>query len=235
MRSGLALNHQISFATGFPDAEVSWQVKNMAGTVVGSGATAPDPGAVSFTIEIPPTANTLPVGVVLAGRDLTWSYTTSSRTESGAFRYQVEAQLPFFASERGVRNMLGIAEVEDLSDEDIGLVRAYLEFENTVGAAALASMVSGSVYNTMKIAEGIEAQAGLRLLPTLQVRVAKRETSGTNQYDRGDIDWEILGAQLAATVLSAAILVNPELDVPSSSTTSLLTVVTPATDLFPDG
>lgn len=64
-----------------------------------------------------------------------------------------------------------------------------------------------------------------------RIPVGGSDTSGTYRYDRGPLGC----TKLAATPLSAAILVNPELDVPSSSTTSLLTVVTPATDLFPDG
>lgn len=237
MRSGLPLSHIISFASGYPDANVTWQLLDNAGTVKSSGAIDPDPGAVSASVEVLASANTLGTGQMLGGRELLWNYTSSLQTISGSYRYQLEGQIPFLATEQGVRNMLGIAEVEDLSDEDIALVRGYLEFQNLVGTSALATFTtdSASSYALMKISEAIEAQAAWRLVPTLQVRVAKRETSGTNQYDRGDIEWDKIEARLAAKVLDAAILVDPLLDVASPSTSSLVTLVTPANDLFPDG
>lgn len=235
MRAGLPLSHVISFASGEPDANVSWQLTDTAGAVKQSGAVNPAPGAVSQTIEILALSNTLAVGQLLGSRDLTWSYSVAGVAVSDSVRYQLEGQVPFFASESGVRNMLGLHEVEDLSDEDIALVRGYMQFEKLVGAATLVPFLSGTSYDMMLISEGIEAQTALRLLPTLQVRVAKRESSGTNQYDRQDIDWLSIEASLAARVRAAAVLIDPVLDVASSSSSALLVLVTPNFDLFPDG
>lgn len=235
MRAGQPLSHVISFASGEPDADVSWQLLDTAGTVKQSGVLSSAPGAVSGTIDILALSNTLPNGQLLGSRDLTWSYTVGGISVNGSVRYQLEGTVPFFASEAGVRNMLGLGEVEDLSDEDIALVRGYLEFEQLVGAAKLAPLLSGSGYEMMIISEGIEAQAALRLLPTLQVRVAKRETSGTNQYDRQDIDWVGIQTALATKVRAASIVVDPALDVVSSSSSALLVLVTPNFNLFPDG
>ncbi len=235
MRAGFPLSHVISFASGEPDANVTWQLLDTAGAVKQTGVLNPAPGAVSGTIEISALSNTLAGGQLLGSRDLSWSYAVGGVTVNGSFRYQLEGPVPFFASENGVRNMLGIDGVEDLSDEDIALVRGYLEFEQIVGASALAPFLSGTSYQMMLISEGIEAQAALRLVPTLQVRVAKRETSGTNQYDRGEIDWLDIQASLAARVSAAAVIIDPSLDVPGSGSSALLVLVTPNFDLFPDG
>lgn len=235
MRAGLPLNHSISFASGSPDAGVSWQLRDTAGTVVQSATLTPVVGAVSATIDITALSNTLASGQLLGSRDLTWSYAISGATTNGSFRYQLEGAVPFFATEDGVRNMLGLGEVEDLSDEDIALLRGYLEFEQLVGATTLTTFLTGTSYQMMMISEGIEAQAAIRLLPSLQVRVAKRETSGTNQYDRQEIDWGAIQATLAGKVNAAVAVVNPLLEVSRAASGSLLQLVTPSFDLFPDG
>lgn len=235
MRAGFPLSHLISFASGSPDAEVSWQLRNTGGTLIQSGTFTPADGAISAAIEITMAGNLLANGQLLGSRDLTWTYAVGGATMSDSFRYQLEGAVPFFATSDGVRNMLGLGQVEDLSDEDIALVRGYLEFEQLVGATKLATMLTGTSYQMMIISEGIEAQAAMRLLPTLQVRVAKRETSGTNQYDRQEIDWVAIQAALAGKINAAAIVVDATLEVTRIASGALLQLVTPSYDLFPDG
>src|SRR3546814_17448998 len=59
------------------------------------------------------------------------------------------------------------------------------------------------------VANGIEALAGLAVLDTLQVRVAKMESSGTNEYQRFTIDWDLLRNKLQGLVSKATDLLDP--------------------------
>jgi hypothetical protein len=207
---GQRLTHLISFATGFPDAAVSWQVHDTAGNLVTSGSFTPASGAVSAIITVPGSANTLGSGVVYGTRDLSWSYTAGSLAQAGELRYSIEARLPFGIQRDGVRTKLGV-EAHELPDDQIGMVRAYLAFQERVSSDLLDTFADASAYEQLVIADGIEAAAALALIPTMQVRLASKEANGTNQYQRADIDWAAVQGFLQGLIDDAVGLVNPAL------------------------
>lgn len=229
MRSGTAFTHLVEFV-GAVDGDLTWTLTDAAGGAVSNGTISPATGAVSAVIAVPALDNTLGVGERLGARELAWSYSVASVTQTGFAQYRLEARIPFAVTAEGVRTKLGLGDIDDLRDEEIPLMRTYLTFEDRVGAVALAA-VSGDLA-TLLVVDALEAGAALLLLPTLQVRVAAKESSGTNQYARGKIDWETLRGELLATVQLGEGVVNTALE-PGNNGVSLLQLVTPDVDLFP--
>jgi hypothetical protein len=221
VRSGQSYSHLVEF-TELGAPTLTWVLRDEEGTQVSTGTITLAAEALSVDILIPALANTLDVGALWGSRDLSWSYGTSH----GEFRYGLEALIPFGASPAGVRTKLGLGPVDDLTDEEIPLLKAYLALAATVTLTGITDDLI-----KIRVRDAIEAQAGLELLPTLQVRVSQKESSGTNQFARADVDWDKLAENLQNLVLEAYVAINPAFSLNSS--TSLLTLVTPDTDLFP--
>lgn len=222
MKSGLPRTEVILFEGGIPDGDIAY---TLTGGI--TGTVTPEANSVSASITITAPQNTLANGSLTGFRELNWSYLSGGQTVSGSTRWTLEGTIPFGVSEDGVRQKLGL---EELTNEEIPLIKGYLEFQNKLGASTLAALESTSDYNQVLLIDAIEASAALYLLPTLQVRVAKTETSGTNTYTRQNIDWAMLEARLQAYVSKATTAL-------SSTTTSVFSLfsVTEAVSLFPDG
>ena len=154
-------------------------------------------------------------------RELSWSYLSGGATVSGSARWTLEGAIPFGAREDGVRQKLGLDNSADLPDSEIPLMKGYLKFQSLMGASALTALETTTDYNQVLIIDAIEASAALYLLPTLQIRVAKTETSGTNTYTRQNIDWEMLEARLQSYVSEAVETVGSS---PTSNSISMFIV-----------
>lgn len=228
MKSGVAHTVTVPLDQGFPDGAVSWVLVGVA-----SGTVTPSVGAVSINIQITPLNNTLGVGEMLGFRELQWSYAVSAIAISGYARWTLEGSIPFGVSEAGVRKKLGIDTEADLSDADINLIHAYLNLQNDVGASALTAQETGTSFNKLTVIDAIEALAALELLPTMQIRVAKSENSGTNAYTRQNIDWQILADNLNNYVSKATDLLAPVTE--TAGDTLFLTTTSNQGTLFPDG
>lgn len=231
MRSGQAYTKIIPFDAGLPDGVVSYTLSEN-GTTLSTGTVTPAAGAVSVILPISGALNTLTSGQVLGHRDLVWSYLSSSIAVNGNERYSLEAALPFGVSPAGVRQKLGVDEAADLPDEQIPLIRAYLQFQAQATAASvtLSTFQTADSYSQLLIADAIEAMAALELIPTLQVRLAQRETSGTNAYERQKIDWTTLRAQLGIFVSQGLAIALPTTLVVGGE---LFLLSTPSVALFP--
>ena len=228
MRSGQALPYLVELV-GVPVGNLAWSLANEDGTNIASGTVVPAVGAISLTIPVTSGNNTLS-GTLWGSRDLTWSYTVGAELIYGEHRYSLEGRVPFGVTPGGVRTKLGLTADQDLVDDEIPLLKAYLLFQDRVGSVALTA-VTGDI-GKLIVREALEASAALELLPTLQVRVAQRESSGTNQYVRGDVEWDKLEQVLRQLIAVGEVLVNPDLE-PVSNGISLLQVASPDTDLFP--
>jgi hypothetical protein len=225
MRAGQPLSHPISFASGLPEANVSWEVFTTAGDSVAGGEFEPAAGAVSGVINIPGIYNELGEDERYAVRDLVWSYTVDGLSQYGEHRFTLEGPLPFGVRREGVRSKLGVA-AADVPDEDINLIRAYLQFQTQVTSDLLLPFTTGASYYQLIIADAIEALAALALIPTMAVRIAKSESSGTNQFARDKVDWAAIGAYLEGLVSTGQIAVNPTLD-PSVSGGAIFLLTAP--------
>lgn len=228
IRSGLAHSVPVLFENGLPDGDVTWSLFDTAGAQLATG-TAPVPdGAVSTSIGIDASLNTLAADVLSGTRDLDWHYTVGGTLINGTQRYSIEARPPFGASNDGVRAKLGLT-AEDLPDGEISLIAAYRYLRTTAGILNVAAITDNGGDNDAVLREAVEAFAALALLPTLPLRVALSESSGTNQYKRQEIDWTALEGPLSALVDAGITLALPSYD-PLANSAALFVLATPATD-----
>lgn len=224
VRSATAASFPVLFASGPPDADVTWRLSGHDG-LIEAGTVAVPAGAVSVALRASALNNTLAAGQLFAYRDLEWSYDVAGVVINGETRYTVEARLPIGVTTDGVRRKLGV-DVNDLPDSDISLVKAYISFRDAVTAEVL-----DAAPESFTIIDAIEAQAALDVLPTMTVRVAAAEESGTDKYKRQDIDWSAIAVGLADMVSGGIAALDPTYD-PTVTFGSLLILAGPSTDAY---
>lgn len=230
LRTGLAATHLVTFATGHPDGDVTWQVLDSDGLEIDAGSVTPAAGAVSVLLPVSPEVTELPVGSLQKVIDLVWSYTSNGAAVNGEARYTVEARLELGISADGVRRKLGVTRSE-LPDSEISLVSAYLVFVDTVTEARFLAARGLSPLTDMRARDAVEAMAALALIPTMPVRIARSESSGTNEFSRQNVDWTGIADELMALIDHGLSAVDPTYD-PTATNGSLLLLATPATDPF---
>lgn len=217
MIDGLPYSRLVSFDDGAPDGAINWVLRDVAGTQIATGTFTPPVGAVSASINVPAANNTRAGGAPLRiTRVLTWSYLTGGATRAGRERYFVEGSIPFPVSEDGVRNLLG-APSHNLTGDEIDLIGAYWRIEDEAGAANLLTFASTDGPSATVIARGIEASAALEVLLTMPARLAQKESSGTDTFQRGLVDWALLQTRLEQLVRTAVSLVNAQLEFDTGS------------------
>lgn len=230
VRSGLALTIPVLFSSGAPDGPVSWRLLDGTGAELATGVAAATAEDVSINLTIAASYNRLPAGALFGSRDFEWSYTTGGIVVNDEVRYSIEARAPFGASNAGVRAKLGV-EPKDLPDGDISLIRAFVGFRDIVTAERLDAMTDEA--DTLAVRDAIEAQAALNLIPTMAVRVAVSEDSGTNAYKRQAVDWGAIAESLSTIVNDGVLAVFPAYD--PAPTGALFIVATPASDPITGG
>lgn len=229
LRENLAATHLVTFATGQPDGDVTWSLLASDGTEISNGTVTPDAEAVSALIPIAAADIDLPDGTFQTTVDLLWSYTVDGAAVNGEYRYTVEARLPIGISPEGVRRKLGVSPSE-LPDGEIALAESYLVFVDRVTQAAYdAALGTGLVEIRMRNA--VEAMAALVLVPTMPLRIAQSESSGTNEFKRQNIDWSAIAADLTAQVDAGLLAVDPAYD-PLATDAVIFIVASPTTDAF---
>lgn len=195
MMQSIPFHHTVEFTTSIPSV-VNWWLKDSSGNELAAGSNDVLPDAISTTIEIPATHNELPQGVYSDYRRLYWSYDGNA----GRVQYEVRSELPFGVSEDGVRNKLGVPE-HNLTDAEIDLVSAYYKLPDLTFVPTTAQ--------SLAIRHAIEATAALELLPTMPLRIAQKESSGTDQYTRGKIDWDAIEDQLRGYIRAGLLVIDP--------------------------
>ncbi len=196
--AGSPFAHELDFSTGLPTGAVVYSVLGNDNLPV-SGYEAisvyPPAGALSLLIIVPGTINTVSTPL-FETRTLSWTYPTEHGVENGRKRYRVVRDIVFPVTPEGVRAKLGI-EDHELPDERIDLLSAYATLSNGYEAGALDAYATAGDSTTLLIADAIEAMAGLEVVSSLQLAVARKESSGTNSYERfANMDWDSLRAQL---------------------------------------
>lgn len=223
MRAGTVLTQLVEFSDGPPDAAVNWQLLDQRGALVTSGEVVPAADAVSTVITVAGEFQLLGEGVLAASRELNWAYTVGGLAHTGSRRYRLEAFLPFGLSAEGVRRKLGV-EAHELDDEKIDLVSAYGRFGEYATGNELVAIEAAGGHPALVIGDAIEALAAIALIPSLQVSLAQKESSGTNQYQRASIDWAAIRVQLDEYAAAGRRLINPTFDATTGYTSLLVTV-----------
>lgn len=225
VRADTATSFLIEFTYGHPDGVVSWKLRGPDQAVITTGSVVIPVGAVSTYLRVPAEFNDLAPDQLSTFRDVEWTYDVNGAVVNGEARYIVEGRVPFGASADGVRTKLGIDDPADLPDNEISLVNAYLDFREVVGDEALSETSPSNI----AVRNAIEASAALDLLPTLMVRLAKKEDSGTSAFQRMDVDWAVLGASLESIILAGYVDVVPTYD-DTMGFGSLFLLASPETD-----
>lgn len=228
VRAATAASFPVLFSSGHPDGDVDWEVRDQDGVLLDSGSIVVPGDAVSVNIITDVAANTLDVGELTSTRDVSWTYTVAGVIINGEQRYTVEARLPFGICAEGVRAKLGVDKT-DLPDTDISLIESYYTFQTRVTPGILA-LVTDPV-EKLAVKNAIEALAALAVLPTMTVRVASKESSGTNQYQRQKVDWAAIQLSLQSYLDAGYGLLIVGYD-PTADFGSLLILATPAVDPF---
>lgn len=203
-------SYLVEFSTGTPTGVFTYSVTDDEGNPVAglnNVEVTPPAGAVSTLIQIPQVANTL-TKPLFEGRTISWFYTTVLGAVNGSHSYQIQKRVPFPCTAEGVRTKLGV-DANELPDERIDLLMSYIEFNSLFLDGLDAYTLSGDA-TALKITNAIEAVAALKILPTLQLSLARRLTNGTNEYERWNkIDWELLRADLEQIVYDITVLIDP--------------------------
>lgn len=205
-------SHLVEFTSGAPTGVFSYSLYDEDNIIVDGiedEEIAITPGQVSATITIPASANMVSKPW-FERRKIVWTYSTTSGVVADSMSYSIRKAVPFPVTTEGVRVLLGVSDVEIL-DEHIDLLSAYFAFTELFDDDSVLDEfeISGDL-TAFKITRAIEAVAALQLLPTLQLALARRKDSGTNQYERWNrIDWLALRASLDAIVFETVLLIDP--------------------------
>jgi hypothetical protein len=221
--AGSPFAHRIEFSTGQPTGAVSYELHGNEGQVLLDLELNPEAGALSGLILIGGAHNSCGKPL-FENRTLIWNYLTADGLVSDRITYRVQRPVPFAAAPDGVRLKLGV-EAHELKDDEIDLVSAYAEFVSMFEAGALTVHETAGDRSTILCIHAIEAIAALQLLSALQLKVAKRETSGTNEWERfTNTDWVRIELDLASHIARARAAVDPSFDATGGTVFSFGTV-----------
>lgn len=224
LRANNPISFLIEFPSGHPDGNIVWNLYDPEGTILTTGLITPAADAASAVIVVPGQFNSLDIGSLNSYRDVSWTYAVSGMIVSDERRYVIEGRVPYGASIAGVRTKLGIDDPIDLPEDEVSMVTAYMNF---VGDRDM-SLISPA---SLRMRDAIEATAALALLPSLMVRLAKKEDSGTSSFTRSDVDWAALAAALSDIITAAELEIDPLFD-PLVGFGAIFILAGPETDAF---
>lgn len=186
--------------TVVPDAgSVSYSVRDNAGALmVGLSAVAvADPYSTQTTITVPAASNAI-TGQI-EKRAVIVRFTKDSIPHEIVEIYKLTAWLNLDVAPSAVRASLGLNEGE-LPDAEIDLPAAYFAIINEPEIDPVDFDAALAAGNASQIAanEAVVCRAALRVLPTLQTRMAAQERSGTSSFARQPVDYPRLRADLIA-------------------------------------
>lgn len=124
-------------------------------------------------------------------RSVEYRWVVAGRAYGREFSFFLTDRLIFDATPAEVRERLGV-NASELPDHEVDLVAAYYQLGAQIGATTLADKLAEGTYETIKANRALVLVEALRLLPSLRLRAAKAETSGSEGFTRYDIDWDAL-------------------------------------------
>jgi len=211
---GSPFSYEINFSTGLPTGAVVYSVLGNDGTPLSgfsSVSITPPADARSIQIIVPGDRNTVATPL-FESRTIVWEYPTTTGVQSGRVRYRVEKDIPFAVSAEGVRAKLGV-ETSEVPDNKIDLLKAYATFQGMYEDGAFTEYETSGDLTSLLITDAIEATAALEVIPWMQLSVAKKESSGTNSYERfGSIEWGALVDSLTSYISAVNDVVVPLVD-----------------------
>lgn len=110
--------------------------------------------------------------------------------------YRIVDEYFYTASVQDVRNVFGINESE-LGDDEVDLVETYLEAQISLGEPFMEAILDSGKPN-FRANRILVLRQALKVFPSLRLRIAESESSGTNSFLRNlkNIDWDELKSNL---------------------------------------
>lgn len=215
-----------------PEAgSVTLTLRGNDGTVLAGFNEVPvvDPESTTMLLTLPPEVNGIGSNP-LETRYVRISYRVGNTPLAFEYVYRLTPFLPVAATAFGVRSVIGV-DFKTLPDSDVDLYEAYFKLKKDVGAlfvTALTTAGQAAIYaNNM-----ITLQAAILLLPSLQNRVMKSETSHNEIYLRNTLDLEALSASLESRLLEETAAMQDASDNPVTSAITPIFFVTSPVDVI---
>lgn len=201
--SGETANLRFVFLDGrdtfIPDASsVTYTIRDNAGSPIVGYVDLPvttGPTTVSITVAVPGALNE--ITGKLERRTVTVKATKGGKYWSQTQGYFISQWLNTWVTPKDVRDYLGVNE-DELPDDDLNLVTAYLAVEAELGSSILVTALASSTIDTVKANNAIMYRMAQDVLPGLAYRIAQTETNGTLAFTRlAKLDLDKLVAETA--------------------------------------
>lgn len=188
VKSGTNLNLPIDFIVDgdfvVPDStSVTVTVSDLSGdTITGFDAlaiTGLDENSTHFTLTIPDTANTKTDSYEI--RFVHCDFTVDSKVYQVRTTYQIVDRVDLPIAPQEIRNLLGLSSSE-LPDENIDLMKAYLDAEEDAGESLNTLITTGDT--AQYIFEAVKLKAALNVLPVLELVAVQSEQADNVVYKR---------------------------------------------------
>ncbi len=205
--AGQDSTHLLTFNDLTPDvSSVTYNVRDISGTALVTAASPPSPlTATEVPIVIASTHNTKTANVET--RFVDYNYTIASIPYTGRYIYKLIDYLYFDVTNDDVRKKLGLTK-QELPDADIDLVDSYFQLDGNF-SASLATLLTGTYANASAANQCILLTEAVRLIPSCPTRMAKTQTSGSESYSRGKVDWDLLESKLRMDLCDAMLYLQP--------------------------
>lgn len=198
---------------------VTYTVLDHSGTAIAGLENVPVTTSASTfqsTITIPSLYNTVAPTKLFERRTIFLRFQSNGQSHYQKLAYRLLPTFPYTVNPADIRRFLGVNETE-LPDEDVDLFSAYLFVRETfTDPTDLDDLLLSGDLNEVRANEAIAMRAAIDIIPSLQNRVAQKETNGVMGFDRIKItDYTALLAEAYRRYNDALLLIG---------------VLTPATD-----
>jgi len=138
--------------------------------------------------------NSIASGALFESRYLRADFTFNTRPYFVTQSYRLHGMIPTTVKPQNVRALVG-ADVDEIPDVDIDIVGAYIELMSSFGANLQVALIRTDAIS-LAANQAIALQVAVNLCPSLQSRLLKSEKSDNAGFQRADMDFLKLEADL---------------------------------------
>lgn len=185
--------------------------------------TSLDPNKVVYSV--PADVNEIAVDALFETRYATFYYTVDANPYTVPVVYRLTPFLGLQLTPNNVRDLIGVQETE-LPNSVIAMEESYFDLLSIYGTDFTTAM-SSSNRATIAANKMVALKAAINVLPSLQARMFKIETSHNETRERNKMDFERLKNDLMQALAEAAEVMLEEVGNAAAFNTSHFLVVTP--------
>ena len=143
------------------------------------------PADTSVNIPLPAAINMMTLRVEKRFVVIRWS--AQGNDYSSVINYRLVPFLNTTVTHAAVRSQIGGIGKTTLPDDEIDIIRAYLQIEDKLGQPVLEDALSSGGLTEITANDAIRLQAAMDVLPSVKLRVLQKETDGPLSYERADL------------------------------------------------